>query len=231
VQPTLATSRRADAYSYDLGPMDPETARFAQHWWAHGEQAILPNRWLGAPCWQNPMDVWVIQEILEETRPDVIIEAGTFAGGGAVLWASLLSLFGDGRVISIDVREELHAAVNDHPMVRDRVTFVTGSSTDPDAVESVARSCAGARTMVILDSDHAAEHVYAELEAWSPHVTPGCYLVVQDGIVTYVDQSQLPGPLEALAKWLPDHPEFEVDAQRERMLFTFCPSGFLRRRT
>ena len=38
------------------------------------------------------------------------------------------------------------------------------------------------------------------------------------------------GPLEAVERWLPDHPEFEADAERERMLFTFSPSGFLKRR-
>ena len=38
--------------------------------------------------------------------------------------------------------------------------------------------------MVILDSDHSADHVFEELEAWAPLVTPGCYLVAEDGFVT-----------------------------------------------
>jgi cephalosporin hydroxylase len=107
---------------------------------------------------------------------------------------------------------------------------VTGSSTDRDTFTQVAGCCAGARTMVILDSDHSADHVFAELDLWSPLVTPGNYLIVQDGIVTYLDDDMLPGPLEATTNWLPDHPEFEVDETRERMMFTLCPSGFLRRR-
>jgi cephalosporin hydroxylase len=212
-----------------LTEMDEETVRFARHWWAHFGQTVAPSRWLGVPCWQNPFDVWVIQELIEETRPDVVVDTGTFVGGGAILWASLLSLIGDGTVISIDIREGRHAQADDHPLAKERVTFITGSSTDPGIVRSVAASCAGKRTMVILDSDHTASHVSAELDAWAPHVTPGCYLVVQDGVVTYVDADKVPGPLEALGEWLPAHPEFEVDRRRERMLFTFCPSGFLRR--
>jgi cephalosporin hydroxylase len=62
-----------------------------------------------------------------------------------------------------------------------------------------------------------------------PLVTTGCYLVVEDGFVTYAERDYGAGPLEATLKWLPQHPEFEADRSRERMLFTFCPFGFLRR--
>jgi cephalosporin hydroxylase len=209
--------------------MDDVTQRFARRYWGALEQTFVPNTWLGVPCWQNPFDVWVVQEIIGETRPDVIVETGTLAGGGALLWASLLAMYGPGDVISIDINE-LHAVAADHDVARDRVTFLTGSSTDPTLVADVGRRVAGKRTMVILDSDHSSAHVLGELEAWAPLVTKGCYLIVQDGFVTYVDESLVPGPLEAIQKWLPNNPEFEVDEGRERMLFTFCPSGFLRRR-
>jgi cephalosporin hydroxylase len=207
--------------------MDARTVEFARHWWEHREQTLIPRRWLGVPCWQNPFDVWIIQEIIGETRPQTVIETGTLAGGGALLWASLLSLFGDGQVISIDLREEWHGAAVGHPLARERVTFVTGSSIDPAVFDRVASRCSGTSTMVILDSDHSADHVLAELDLWSRLVTPGNYLIVQDGIVTYVDPSLTPGPLEAVQRWIPDHPDFKIDETRERMLFTLCPSGFL----
>jgi cephalosporin hydroxylase len=210
--------------------MNDEAVQFARQWWMRRETTFVPNKWLGVPCWQNPMDAWIIQEIIAETRPNAIVETGTFAGGGAILWASLLSMFGDGRVISIDIRGHLRAAAAQHPLARDRITFITGSSTEPKTFAEVERACAGARTMVILDSDHRADHVRAELDLWSPIVAPGNYLVVQDGIVTYLDEGMVPGPLEAIEEWLPNHPEFEADEARERMLFTLCPSGFLRRR-
>ena len=209
--------------------MDDVTQRFARRYWDAREQTLVPSTWLGVPCWQNPFDVWVIQEIIGETRPDVIVETGTLAGRGALLWASLLAMYGPGEVISIDIHEDWHAGAANHALPHDRVTFLTGSSTDPTLVADVGGRVAGKRTMVILDSDHSSEHVFGELEAWAPLVTTGCYLIVQDGIVTYLDESLLPGPLEAVQKWLPKNPGFEADDARERMLFTFCPSGFLRR--
>lgn len=208
--------------------MDDTARSFARHYWERQETTFVPNRWAGVPCWQNPFDVWIIQEIIETTRPDVIVETGTLAGGGAILWASLLAMFGDGQVVTIDVQKDWHQAATSHPMA-ERVTWITGSSADPEIVAQVADQWAGKRVMVILDSDHSQAHVTAELDAWGPVVSPGCYMVVQDGFVTYADPEHGPGPLEAVGKWSPTHPEFAVDESRERMLFTFCPSGFLRK--
>jgi cephalosporin hydroxylase len=205
---------------------------FNRLWWEKKDQTFVPNTWLGVPCWQNPCDAWIIQEIIGETRPDVIVETGTLAGGGALLWASLLAMFGDGRVISIDVKPGLHRNVNEHPLVVERVQFVTGSSTDPDIVQQIAQETEGLRRMVILDSHHASSHVYRELDAWAPHVTEDCYLIVEDTWVDHVtepDDPRRPGPADAVERWLPEHREFQVDRSRERLMLSFCPGGFLRR--
>jgi cephalosporin hydroxylase len=212
--------------------VDPEALRFAKRTWELRSETFFKSKWLGVPAFQNPFDAWIIQEIIWETRPDVIVETGTFAGGGAALWASLLATAGEGRVITIDVQSNTQARVRDLPIVKERVSFVEGSSTDPALVSRIASETEGERVMVILDSDHSGEHVANELDLWSPLVAPGCYLVVQDGLAGWtLGPDARPGPLEATLAWLPDHPEFEADRARERFLFTFCPSGFLVRRT
>ena len=38
-----------------------------------------------------------------------------------------------------------------------------------------------------------------------------------------------PGPAEAVSEFLAAHPEFVVDASREKFLMTFNPGGFLKR--
>jgi cephalosporin hydroxylase len=38
-----------------------------------------------------------------------------------------------------------------------------------------------------------------------------------------------PGPAEAIATFLPAHPEFARDVSREKFLLTYNPGGFLRR--
>jgi len=37
--------------------------------------------WLGVPTQKKPMNMWVYQDILYETKPDVLVEAGTADGG------------------------------------------------------------------------------------------------------------------------------------------------------
>jgi len=76
------------------------------------------------------MDLLIFQEILCETRPLVIIETGTAAGGSAFFFASLLDLLGTGEVVTVDIVDECHVR---HP----RITRFIGSSTDPDVVEQI----------------------------------------------------------------------------------------------
>src|SRR4051794_6228570 len=37
-------------------------------------------RWLGVNRLKNPLDAWIYQEILFETKPDVVVEIGSDAG-------------------------------------------------------------------------------------------------------------------------------------------------------
>jgi cephalosporin hydroxylase len=107
-----------------------------------------------------------------------------------------------------------------------------GSAVDPSTLEQVRARAAAKRTLVILDSDHSKRHVIAELDAYAPLVSPGSYLIVQDGVVNGhpVEPDYGPGPYEAIEEFLQRDDRFEVDVDRQRMLFTFNPKGFLRRR-
>jgi len=184
--------------------------------------------WLGHPIWQNVLDLWTIQEALAAVKPALLIETGTNRGGSAFFYANLFDLLGAGRVITVDV-ERMHALT--HP----RVTWLLGSAVEPGIVAQMqaAAKDAGGPVFVILDSDHSARHVAQELEAYAPLVTPGSYLLVQDGVIDTLPifRQGRPGPLPAILDFLRRHPEFEVDRARgERFLITHHPMGWLRRR-
>ena len=65
--------------------------------------ARLQQRWMGHDIIKTPMDCWVYQEIIWETRPDYVIELGVMFGGATHFYASILDLVGAGEVIGIDV--------------------------------------------------------------------------------------------------------------------------------
>jgi len=184
------------------------------------------TRWLGVRVAKCPLDLWIYQEILFETRPDLVVECGTAWGGSALFLASTLDAIGAGRVLTIDVGEE--PGRPDHA----RITYLRGPSTDAEVLAQV-RSAIGVRdrVMVILDSDHRAAHVREELALYSPLVSPGCYLVVEDTNLNghpVVDDFG-PGPAEAVQEFLAAATQFSADVSREKLLMTFNPGGYLRR--
>ncbi len=183
--------------------------------------------WRGVAVLKCPLDLWVYQEILAETQPDLIVETGTFGGGSAYYLASICDLLGAGEIVTIDVDPQ--TGLPSH----DRITYVTGSSTDDEVLAGVRQRVERAeRAMVILDSDHSRDHVLRELELYSPFVTPGCYLVVEDTNINGhpVVPAFGPGPMEALTDFLGTTDDFEVDRSREKLLLSFNPFGYLRRR-
>ncbi|HSL32634.1 MAG TPA: CmcI family methyltransferase [Candidatus Limnocylindrales bacterium] len=192
--------------------------------WLDG-QGSMDLAWLGHRTMKSPMDLWAYQEIVAETKPEVVVESGTAFGGSSYYLASLFDLLGRGEVITIDI--EARPGQPSHP----RITRIVGSSTDPAVVDDVRRRVAGRRAMVILDSDHSERHVAAELAAYRSLVAPGCYLIVEDTNVNGhpVVADHGPGPMEAVAAFLPTAPEYEVDTSRERFMLTLNPGGYLRR--
>ena len=62
----------------------------AFHQLYYNDPSTWPNtRWLGTPILKCPLDMWIYQEILWETRPDLIIETGTCNGGSALFLATV----------------------------------------------------------------------------------------------------------------------------------------------
>ena len=182
--------------------------------------------WLGTPALKCPLDLWIYQEIIFEVKPDVIIECGTFEGGGALFLASICELLKRGTVITIDVE-----AMRGRPRHR-RIRYLLGSSTSKGIVDKLRSSIkARDRVMVILDSDHSKDHVLSELRIYSRFVTTGSYLIVEDAIVNGhpVLPDYGPGPMEAIQEFLSENKEFVVDRSRAKFLMTFNPDGWLRR--
>jgi cephalosporin hydroxylase len=183
--------------------------------------------WLGAQALKNPLDLWVYQEIVFETRPSLIVETGTYRGGSALYLATVCDLVGAGEVVSIDIE----AVREDYPR-HPRVTYLGGrSSVDAEVVADVVERAAraGGSTLVVLDSDHSQSHVEAELAAYAPLVPVGGYVIVEDSNIGRIRKDLLPGPLEAIETFLASTDEFEIDRSREKFLITFNPSGYLRR--
>jgi cephalosporin hydroxylase len=195
---------------------------FALGWWQ--AQNWNKIKWLGTPLLKNPMDLIVVQEILFETKPTVLIETGTCFGGSAIFYASILDFMGaDFMIYTIDNSKSKPS----FGKYESRIRFLWGSSIDPKIIEQIVIKPED-KVTVILDSEHTYDHVKAELEIYSKFVTVGQYIICED---TNVDDliGWKRAAHQAVIDFQKEHPEFAIDKDKEKLEFTFNPDGFLRR--
>lgn len=201
--------------------------------------------WMGRPIIQLPEDMLRIQEIIYYIKPDVIIETGVAHGGSLVFYASLCKSMERGRVIGVDIEIRPHnrKAIEDHQLFP-LITLIEGSSIDEavvNEVKSLVRP--GERVLVLLDSHHIKDHVLAELEAYSPLVNVGSYIVAMDGIMEQVAGAPRTQPdwtwnnpkraalefVERNADFAIEEPTFLFNEGNVSERVTYWPCGFIKR--
>ncbi len=195
---------------------------FTKSWWSTNCWTTIT--WMDIPVRKNPMDLIIMQEILWETKPTLIIESGTQVGGSAVFFASILDLAGvDFRIYTIDIMGR--------PIFgkyEPRITFLRGSSLDPNIYNQIKIKPED-KVAVFLDSLHTYDQVKAELEIYHKLVSVGQYLVAEDGVVD-VCLGWKEAAHYAILEFQKEHPEFEVQKSKERLEFTFNYDGYMLRK-
>jgi cephalosporin hydroxylase len=200
---------------------------------------IHQTTWLGQPCLNLPQDLFALQEIIFKTRPQFIIESGVAWGGSLLFYSTLMQILGGQGIIGIDIYipPDLTERLNDYGSLSEKITLIEASSTDADTVDRVRAIVGDTRdVMVVLDSNHAHDHVYKELLAYAPFIGKGHYLVCSDTVVedippqTHRPRPWGPGnnPQTALNQFLEENDAFAVDKTLEnKLLFTCNPRGYL----
>lgn len=141
--------------------------------------------WCGRPIIQHPEDIFRLQEVIYNLKPDVIIETGIAHGGSLIFYASILKAIGKGKIIGIDIDIRPHnkQALTSHELYP-MISLIEGSSVSTEIINQVKSSIKPKdTTLVILDSDHSKEHVLKELNLYSKLVSIGSYIVVTDGLM------------------------------------------------
>lgn len=190
------------------------------------DRIMTKTTYFGVPALKSPTDFWVYQEIIHETKPDVIIEIGNNCGGGTLALAHLCDLLDKGKIIGIDIS---HAKVPDLVKNHPRITLIEGDACNSFSIVSKLVSSSD-RVLIIEDSAHTYSNTLNVLMCYSSLIKPGDYFIVEDGICHHgLDVGPDPGPYEAIEEFIRMKDEFEIDRDRESFLITWNPKGFLRR--
>jgi cephalosporin hydroxylase len=178
-----------------------------------------------------PNDIWMYQDLMTKLRPQVVIETGTYQGGSALWFAFLMDMLRikNGYVYTVDIKDYTKTWLVKHP----RIVFCEGNSVNPSIVRYIEQSLPeeGGR-LVVLDSDHSAEHVYNELTFYAPMLRVGDWLVVEDTNIGWTDNNGGGdrGARGGVQDYMDQHPgEFTQDLLSERYLLTMNPGGWMQR--
>src|SRR5688572_24297487 len=159
--------------------------RAGKYYWVH------QTTWFGEPILQPVQDMFAFQEIIFNTRPKYIVEVGVAWGGSLLFYSTLMEVLGGERIIGIDsyIPDDLRQRLGSFGRLSDRITLINGSSVEDDTLEKVKAIIGDSRdVMVVLDSDHTHDHVFKELNLYSPLVGKGQYLVCSDTVIEYQPQ-------------------------------------------
>ena len=184
--------------------------------------------WFGRQLLKLPEDVMSYMEIITALKPDLLIECGTRFGGSALFYAHMFDLMGNGKVISIDI------CLQDDLPQHSRIEYVQGNTIDQEIIGIVKGKIGqGNKVMVVLDSDHSADHVYREMELYGSVVSNNQYMVIEDTSLCghpYPEECGYSGggPWAAVERYMVLYSDFKIDeARNSRFAMTGFPNGWL----
>ncbi len=181
--------------------------------------------WRGAAMHKCPFDVMNYFDIFRTCRPQVIVAVGIQNGADVCAYADMMP---DSWIVGIDI--DLGQLKHRSPLV----TYIQSGATEPSLLATLRHYIGVRSTMVILDDDHSAGHVAKELRMWGDMVSPGQYMICEDGNIG--GHPVLPGfgagPYEALQEFLQERSnEWHRDVEIEnRYPITSNPMGYLRKK-
>lgn len=202
--------------------------------------------WLGTPIIQNPSDMIMVQELIYQIKPDLIIETGVARAGSLIFYSSILNLINKkSKILGIDVDIRKHAlkSIKGHKIKN--IITLEGSSVSNSTFDRVKKiSKKYKKILVFLDSNHTFEHVLKELKLYSQLVTKKSYIIVFDTIANYCNKRTLNfikkkhevkiskklNAKTAIDKFLNEEKNFKIEKIfNYHSLTSNCINGFLKR--
>ncbi len=168
-------------------------------------ESKIETSWMGEPTPTPPTDLWSYQEIVHDTRPELVVARAT---PNAAYLGTLCRLEKRGEVYSFDGDAD--------------------DERDPPTITDLARGKHG--VMVVLGSGDHHGHLPSELRRLGPLVTVGNYLIVEDTTAEVGPSKTGSAALAAIEAFVREDPSFVVDRTPEKFYLTFNAGGYLRRR-
>ena len=90
-----------------LMSQDEDLRKKSVDWMLHSDKYKYTYNftWMGRPIIKYPQDIQIMQELIWDVKPDLIIETGIAHGGSIIFSSSMMELLGNnGKVIAVDIK-------------------------------------------------------------------------------------------------------------------------------
>ena len=198
--------------------------------------------WLGIPTIQFPSDLIVLQELIFQEKPKIIIETGVAHGGTLIFYASILKLIHENnfKVFGLDIKIKKK---NKQNILKNKLSkyikLIEKSSTDEKIPKILKKEINDKKTLVVLDSNHTHEHVLNELDLYSKLIKKNDFIVVMDTATEFVNKRHINknrdfkkgnSPYTAVMSFMRKNKQFKIIKDYEaKSYLTGCFDGFLKK--
>lgn len=195
------------------------------------QRGVMRTRYRGVGCFKSPFDMVLYLQLFSGQTPLTVIEVGTRFGGSALWFADMMDNHGvNANVISVDISPPENFA-------DPRIQLVKGEAQNLGPALDQLIAEAPHPWLVVEDSSHMYADSLAVLRYFRPHLRSQDYVVVEDGVVAFMDPDKYGkyerGPTRAVEDFLALHPsEFELDeslCDHFGKNVTYNPNSWLRK--
>lgn len=193
------------------------------------------QRWKGIRFFQAPQDALVIQQLIWNVQPDLLIEIGTHAGGSAVFLSEVMQSYNpQASIVTMDP-DPSHIDPNGLLLKTPTIKYLQGMSHDPNIYQQVQAACVGRKkVMVMHDGDHSYEGVLRDIALYDPLVSVGSYMIVQDTSLDRTAPGSMNGALRAIQAFVSTpggkgYGRYGIDKAYEYLMFSTNHNGYLKK--
>lgn len=175
-----------------------------------------------------PFDYATYQMIINEVKPDLIIEIGTHYGGNTLYMADLLDIIGNGIIHTIDIKDfKFNELLHNHPRIK---RFYDGY-----AGYDLSNAKGFEKILIIDDGSHEYKDVINAFNKFKDLVSVESYYIIEDGVLAELghdNEKYDGGPLRAINEIIKTTSEYIIDEKWSNFFgknATFNPNGFLKK--
>ena len=143
--------------------------------------------WEGQEMTKFPADIIIYKDLIDTSKPEVVIEIGTQRGISALFLASLVKPYG-GLVITIDIKEPPGSTLEEFQ--KQGIMFVHGDATTVEIATHVKKLVGGKKCFIIDDGSHRHDDVLSAFALYGECVPIGGYFAIEDGMTNWLVQNR-----------------------------------------